>query len=194
MPETPRPLSIFISVAEQSADEHAATLIRAFLEMHPGARFNGLAGPAMRAAGCHCLEDQTAKSAMAIAALRRIPEAWSLLRRLKTHFAETRYDAAVVVDSPALNLPIAKLCHNSNIPVLFYIAPQTWAWGWQWWRNGRIRKRVDRVACIWPFEEEYFRQADIPAHFVGHPSFDHLLGRTVDDARVKACAANTPRS
>lgn len=185
MPEKKRRLNIFISVAEQSADEHAAALIRAFLKKHPHASFHGLAGPAMRDAGCGCLEDMTTKSAMAVAALRRVPEAWLLLRRLKAHLRETRYDAAVVIDSPALNLPIAKLCHSVGLPVLYYIAPQTWAWGWRWWRNRRIQKRIDRIACIWPFEEDYFKQANIPATFVGHPSFDRLLSRKTDDSRIK---------
>jgi len=193
MPEKKRRLNIFISVAEQSADEHAAALIRAFSKMNPNASFNGLAGPAMRDAGCGCIEDITAKSAMATAAFRRIPGAWLLLGRLKAHLRESRYDAAVVVDSPALNLPIAKLCRGFNIPVLYYIAPQTWAWGWQWWRNRRIRNRVNRLACIWPFEGDYFRQANIPASFVGHPSFDHLLSRPIDKSRVKELRGeNTP--
>ncbi|HKQ47054.1 MAG TPA: lipid-A-disaccharide synthase [Phycisphaerae bacterium] len=178
------PCTIFISAAEQSADEHAAALIREFTRLRPGARFCGLAGPAMRAAGCDCLEDLTTRSAMAAAAFRRVPEAWLLLRRLKTHLGETPYDAAVMVDSPALNLPIAKLCRSVNLPVLYYIAPQTWAWGWRWWRNRRIRARVDQIACIWPFEEAYFREADIPATFVGHPSFDRLLSQQPDPSRI----------
>lgn len=179
-----KPLSVFISAAEQSADEHAAALIRAFTRLRPGSRFRGLAGPAMRAAGCDCIEDLTTRSAMAAAAFRRVPEAWLLLRRLRAHLNETPYDAAVVVDSPALNLPIAKLCRRANVPVLYYIAPQSWAWGWRWWRNRRIRNRVDRIACIWPFEEAYFREANIPATFVGHPSFDRLLSQRPDPSRI----------
>jgi lipid-A-disaccharide synthase len=175
---------IFISVAEQSADEHAAALMRAFLENHPAARFNGLAGPALRASGCECFHDMTTRSTMASAALARIPEGLRLLHRLRRHLAETRYDAAVVVDSPALNLPVAKACRKAGVPVLYYIAPQTWAWGWRRWRNARLRARANRVACIWPFEEAHFRQDGIDATFVGHPSFDRLTQLTIDAARV----------
>lgn len=178
-------MNIFISAAEQSADEHAADLIRAFSAKHPGARFNGLAGPAMRDAGCGCLEDLTAKSAMASAAFRRIPESILLLRRIKEHLRQMKYDAAVVVDSPAIHLPIAKHCRAAGIPVLYYIAPQTWAWGWRWWRNRRIRQRVNRIACIWPFEEKYFRQANIAATYIGHPSIDRLMSQRTDAARMK---------
>jgi len=193
MTESPisrRPPRIFISVAEQSADEHAAGLIRAFKLLHGDAHFYGLAGAAMRAEGCGCFHDMTAKSAMASAALLRIPEGLQLLHRIKQHFSEQRYDAAVVVDSPALNLPIAKSCHARGIPVLYYIAPQTWAWGPRAWRNRRLQKRVDRVACIWPFEEAHFRQDGISATYVGHPSFDRLGSLTVDEKRIAQLREN----
>lgn len=169
--ENPR---IFISVAEQSADEHAAALVAAFRRMVPGAVFEGLAGPALTRAGCDCFHDMTARSAMATAALGRIPEAWKLLKRLKARLAAAPFDAAVVVDSPALNLPVARICRRAGIPVLYYIAPQTWAWGPKRIRNWRLRQRVTRLACIWPFEEDYFRRAGIAAEYVGHPSFDRL--------------------
>ncbi len=175
---------VFISAAEQSADEHAAAFIAAFLRRQPDATFVGLAGPAMRAVGCECFHDMTARSAMALAAVRRVPEALGLLRRLKTLLAHQPFDAAVVVDSPTLNLPIAKLCRRRGIPVLYYIAPQTWAWAP--WRNGRIRKRVDRLACIWPFEEDWFRADGIDATYVGHPSFDRLLAAAPDPERIRS--------
>jgi len=175
---------IFISVAEQSADEHAAGLIEAFQLLRPGASFEGLAGPAMRAVGCGCLEDWTTRSAMAMAAVRRVPAAFKLLRRLKAFLTAEHFDAAVMVDSPALNLPIAKACRKAGIPVLYFIAPQTWAWGPRKWRNNRVRQRVDRLACLWPFEQPYFRAAGIDATYVGHPSFDRLGTITVDEARL----------
>lgn len=179
---------IFISVAEQSADEHAAAFIRAFHKTCPDAQFAGLAGPAMQAAGCECFHDMTHRSAMAMATLRRVPEALGLLRRLRDYILVEHFDAAVLVDSPTLNLPIAKYFRRHDIPVLYYIAPQTWAWAP--WRNKRIRRRVSRLACIWPFEIEWFEQAGIPAAYVGHPSFDHLLRTKVDEARVEALRGN----
>jgi lipid-A-disaccharide synthase len=180
---------IFISVAEQSADEHAAAMIRAFRRLHPAARFAGLAGPAMVAEGCEQRFDLTAKSAMAAAALKRIPEVLRLLGQLKDYLDAESFDAAVMVDSPALNLPIAKLCRQRGIPVLYYIAPQTWAWGPRGWRNARVRRRVNRLACLWPFEEAYFRKAGIAATYVGHPTFERLLATPVDEGAVAALKA-----
>jgi len=171
-----------MSVAEQSADEHAADLIQAYRRRRADAAFSGLAGPAMRAAGCTGYYDMTARSAMAGAAFARVPEAVRLLRRLKGWLDASRFDAAVMVDSPALNLPIAKLCRRRGIPVLYYIAPQTWAWAS--WRVRRVRNRVDALACILPFEEAYFREHGLTAEYVGHPTFDRLMSTTVDQDRV----------
>lgn len=184
MAERDKELRIFISVAEQSADEHAAKLIEAFRKVNPTAKFFGLAGPAMRAAGCEGFQDLTQRSAMALAAFKKIPEAIRLMSQVKAWLSASRYDAAVFVDSPALHLPMAKICRKLNIPVFYYIAPQTWAWGWRSWRNKRILTRVNRLACIWPFEEEYFRKAGIDAKYVGHPSFDRLMDIDVDEERV----------
>lgn len=138
----------------------------------------------MQAEGCACIQDMTRRSAMALAAFARIPEAFHLLRKLKDHFSAERYDAAVVIDSPALNLPVAKICRKAGIPVLYYIAPQTWAWGWRRWRNARLRSRVNQVACIWPFEEPHFRNAGIEAKYVGHPLLDRLMDLQIDESRV----------
>lgn len=185
--DAPAPPRVFISAAEQSADEHAAALIRAAQSLMGPIEFEGLAGPAMREAGCECFHDMTAKSAMALKALGRVPEALLLMNRLARHLDSRRFDAAVLVDSPTLHLPMARLFRARGIPVLYYIAPQTWAWAP--WRNARIAHRVTRMACIWPFEEAYFRGHGIEATYVGHPSFDHLLATKVDPARVTALRA-----
>jgi lipid-A-disaccharide synthase len=119
---------------------------------------------------------------MSFAALGRIAEMWRLVRWTKRHFdqPQNRPDVLICVDSPAINFHFAKVAHDRGIPVLYYIAPQLWAW-----REGRmhkLRKRVKHVACILPFEEEYFRRHGVPATFVGHPLFDQLppgrAGRT----------------
>jgi lipid-A-disaccharide synthase len=84
-------------------------------------------------------------------------------------------DIQIGVDSPSMNFHFAKLAGARNIPALQYVAPQLWAW-----REGRmkkLRKRVDHVACILPFEEPYFRSHGVRATFVGHPLFDELPPR-----------------
>ena len=94
----------------------------------------------------------------------------------KQYFAGHKPDLQICCDSPALNFHFAKLAKQAGVPVLFYVAPQVWAW-----REGRLRKMrkiIDRLACILPFEEAYFRGHGINATFVGHPLFDELPDRT----------------
>jgi len=163
---------IFISAAEASADLHGANLIAAVLRRRPGARFVGLAGPRMQAAGCEVLDDPTGESAMLTAAFGKVVRFWRLLRRVRRVLREGDFDAAVLIDSPALNLHVARHAKRTGVPTFYYIAPQVWAWGRFRWR--RVRRWADQLACILPFEEEFFARYGIPATFVGHPLFDEL--------------------
>ncbi|NLX13562.1 MAG: lipid-A-disaccharide synthase [Phycisphaerales bacterium] len=167
-----QPPRIFISAAEPSGDRHAAELIGVIRQARPDAQIFGVAGPLMQAAGCHAIDDLTKRSAMLLGALRLAGHAWRLVRRVYRELREKPADLAILVDSPALHLPMARKIKAAGCPVLYYIAPQLWAWAP--WRIGRVRRRVDRLAVILPFEEEYFRQRGVEARFVGHPLISQL--------------------
>lgn len=173
---------IFISAAEPSGDLHASNLIREVRSRCPKARFQGVAGEKMQSAGCEPIFDMTAHSAMLAGAVANVGRAISVLRNTSDALSRHHFDAAVVVDSPVLNLPIALRAKMRNIPVLYYIAPQLWAWGA--WRVHKIRARVDKLAVVLPFEEEYFRSLGLDATYVGHPLFDELRARAADDRLV----------
>ena len=158
---------IFISAAEPSGDRHGASLIRAVLALCPSARFVGVAGPCMVAAGCDRIFDMTRHAGMLLGALRALPQAAAMLTTADRHLRRYPFDAAVVIDSPTLHLPLAGRAHAVGIPVLYYIAPQMWAWGA--YRIFKLRHRVDRLAVILPFEESYFRAQGVEATYVGHP-------------------------
>lgn len=173
---------IFISAAEPSADVHGASLIRAVQRACPEARFAGVAGPAMRAAGCWSIFDMSGRSAMLLAALGAARDALRMWATARRHLASYPFDAAVLIDAPTLHLPLAKRAKQLGVPVFYYIAPQVWAWGES--RIGRIRRRIERLAVIFPFEEEYFRSRGVNATFVGHPLFETLLRRRCDQTVV----------
>ena len=175
---------VFISAAEPSADLHAASLIRAVHDRRPEVRFAGVAGPAMQNQGCWPIFDMTRHSAMLLGALRAVPPALKLLATAARHLKRYPFQAAVLVDSPMLNLPIARRAKRQGVPVLYYVAPQLWAWGEH--RLRRIRARVDRMAVILPFEETYFRDRGIDATYVGHPLFDTLADQPPDPSGVGA--------
>ena len=165
---------VFITVAEVSGDKHAAQFVRGLRALDPAIEVEGLGGHEMAEAGATIHHETVGAAAMMHHALGRVREVWRLLKWTRAHYAKAPPDLHVCVDSPAMNFHFAKLARSFGVPVLYYIAPQTWAW-----REGRVRKIrrwVDRVACILPFEEKYFRDHGIRATFVGHPLFDELPG------------------
>lgn len=163
---------IFITAAELSGDQHAAHLVHSLRALDPSLAIEGHGGPNMASAGAALHHETTRRAAMGHQALARVVEVWKVLKWTKQYFDHDKPDLLICVDSPAMNFHFARAAHERGIPVLYYIAPQVWAW-----REGRIKKIrrwVDHVACILPFEEQYFRSHGIPATFVGHPLFDHL--------------------
>lgn len=175
---------IFISVAEPSADMHAAALVRRARERMPGAQFYGLAGPRLRAAGVVALEDFTAGAAMLTGVFARVGRGWRVVRRVQRSWRERPPDAVVLMDSGTLHLPMARRAKRIGLPVLYYIAPQTWAS--RAYRNRTLARCVDELACILPFEQDYFRRAGVRATYVGHPLFESL-----DDAPPPPTARET---
>lgn len=163
---------VFITVAEVSGDRHAAQLVAALRTLDPDLLIEGLGGPEMAAAGATLHRDTVGNAAMGWRGALRAFEVLRLLRWARGHFEASRPDLLVGVDSPSMNFHFAKLARSLGIPVLQYVAPQLWAW-----REGRMRKVrrwIDRLACILPFEEAYFKSHGVDATFIGHPLFDEL--------------------
>lgn len=166
------PRRIFFSVAEVSGDLHAAQVIKALKQLDATIVCEGLGGPAMRNAGATIHHETVTNAAMGWRGALRAFEFRRLLKWTKQHLDANRPDLVVCVDSSGVNFHFCRTAHDRGIPVMYYIAPQVWAS-----REGRlkkIRKWVDHVACIWQFEEEYFRRHGVTATYVGHPLFDEL--------------------
>jgi lipid-A-disaccharide synthase len=126
----------------------------------------------MAAAGVKIQFETTGGAAMTLHGLARAGEVWRWLRWMKAEYAKRPPDLHVCVDSSGFNLHFAKVAKRFGVPVLYYVAPQLWAS-----REGRIkhlRAHVDRLACIFPFEEQWFGDRGVNATFVGHPLFDSL--------------------
>ncbi|OFV99905.1 MAG: lipid-A-disaccharide synthase [Acidobacteria bacterium RIFCSPLOWO2_02_FULL_61_28] len=163
---------IFVSAGEASGDLYGALLIRALRERLGEVAFFGCGGDRMRDAGCRTLVDARQVAMVGIVeVLPGLPRAWRALQQLRNAIRKDPPALAILVDFPDFNLRLAKELKRVGTPVLYFVAPQVWAW-----RPGRLatlRRYVDRLLCIFPFEESFFRAAGVPAEFVGHP----LLGR-----------------
>ncbi|MGH7529315.1 MAG: lipid-A-disaccharide synthase [Gemmatimonadales bacterium] len=167
MSRTPR---IYISAGEPSGDAHAAAVATALRRRLPGVELEALGGPLLERAGARVLDRMEAFSVVGfVEALTKIPAHYRLLGRVRRAFRERRYDLAILVDYPGYHLRAAAAAAGAGVPVLYYIAPQMWAWA-----PGRVRRLapVRRLAVILPFEESFFRDRGVAATFVGHPLKD----------------------
>ena len=125
----------------------------------------------MEAAGAHVLDRMEDYSVVGfVEAVESLPRHYRLLRRTRAAFQAGRYDVAVFVDYPGYHLRAAAAAAAAGVPVLYYIAPQLWAWGA--WRVRRLAHAVRQLAVILPFEEPFFRDRGVPTTFVGHPLND----------------------
>ncbi len=163
---------IIISALDNSGQQNAAEVLRYLRKQFPDERYIGIGGKALAAAGCELIRDISDCSAMLTGVFGAMKWAVPAYRRLVRAMDAGGVNLVVLVDSPTFNLPLARAAKKRNIKTLYFIAPQTWAWAR--FRNRKIRKRVDKLAVILPFEEEFFRQAGIDAEFVGHPFIDRL--------------------
>ncbi len=152
---------VFISVCEESADLHAASLVRTAREQGQHWQFYGLTGPRLRALGVETVYDFASHAAMLGGVLGVLGRAVEALRRIEQAWRRRRPDLVVLLDSPELHLKVAARARRLGIPVLYYIAPQTWAA--RSYRNRQIRRDVHVLACILPFEEEYFGRGRVGA-------------------------------
>lgn len=164
---------IFISALEPSAELHCANLMERCNQKAAGAiDWVGFGGEKMERLGCALLENTVGKAAMIYNVFGQIGYYRNLIRMARLSLLENKPDVVVVCDSPAFNFHIAKAAKKLGIPVLFYVAPQLWAWAP--WRIGKLRKCCDKLACILPFEPRWFQSRGVDAEFVGNPLFDEL--------------------
>jgi len=163
---------ILISAGEASGDMYAARLATA-LRSRTGVHLFGLGGPRMREAGVELVADSAEVAVIGISEfVRRVPAGWRVLRRLAAESAERRPRLAVLVDSPELQLRLARRLCRQGVRNVYFICPQLWAW--RPWRVRLVKRFFERALCIFPFEEAYYREAGVAVDFIGHPLVDQV--------------------
>jgi len=163
--------AILVSAGEPSGDLHGAPVVAAIRARFPTVPLEGCGGPRMAAAGLHVQTGIDRLSTMGfVEAVGAIPRHWMLLRRLVASARAGRYRLALLIDYPGFHLRLGTALRRIGVPVLYYIAPQLWAW--RPGRIGRLRQAADRLAVILPFEAEWFQSRGVDCRFVGHPLLD----------------------
>ncbi|RJS15272.1 lipid-A-disaccharide synthase [Corallococcus sp. H22C18031201] len=164
---------ILVVAGEASGDAHASELVAALQALRPDLTFFGMGGTRLAARGVELLFDAREVSVMGITeVLPRIPRILRVLHGLAAAAAERRPVCAILVDIPDFNLRLAKKLKAMGIPVAYYVSPMIWAW-----RRGRVRtikRLVDRMLCILPFEEAFYRDAGVDARYVGSPVVEQV--------------------
>jgi len=162
---------ILISAGEASGDMHAAKLIQTLQKQYPDIQFYGMGASLMQNAGAKLIVDANELSVIGlleiITKFKAIKQAFNIMEKA---LKDDKPDLLILVDYPGFNLRLAKAAKKYGIKVLYFISPKVWAWNQR--RVKIIKKYVDIMAVIFPFEVDFYKQFAIPAVFVGNPLLD----------------------
>lgn len=162
---------IALVAGETSGDILGAGLIEALRRRYPDAEFIGVGGEWMGAVGLHSLFPMAKLSLMGITeVIAHLPELFRLRRQLVDELLRRRPDVVITIDSPDFTLGVAKRAHAAGLKTVHYVSPSVWAW-----RQGRvkgIRRDIDLMLTLLPFEARFYEEHDVPVVFVGHPLAD----------------------
>ena len=160
--------TVLISAGEASGDLYASLLARELRRLWPDAEFFGCTGPRMRQAGVTTVVDSASLAVVGLLeVVGHIPRIYGEYRKLLAAVQQRQPDLAILTDSPDFHLRLARKLKAAGVPVVYLVAPQAWAW-----RKGRLpmmRRTLDRLLCIFPFEEQFFCSHGVNAHYIGHP-------------------------
>jgi lipid-A-disaccharide synthase len=184
---------IFLSAGEASGEHYGAALMEAIGGLLPGTRFFGLGGARMAQLGFRPVVRAEDVAHMGITeVVRHAPYIYGQFQRLKRAIVAERPALAVLIDFPDVNLRLAEHLHRHQIPVVYFVSPQLWAWKKR--RIRRVQQFVDRMLVIFPFEEPFYRERGVAAEFVGHPLADLAVpeGTREEFARQHGLDASKP--
>jgi len=162
---------LLLSCGEASGDLYAGALTRELRALDPSVAVSGLGGPQFAAAGGRLIDDYRDLAVTGLTeVVAKLPRSYAALRSMVAAAQAELPDALVVIDFPDFNFRLARRVKRLGVPIIYYIAPQIWAWRAR--RLKTIREIADRVLVIFPFEEAIYREGGVPVEFVGHPLVD----------------------
>ncbi|MEZ6140737.1 MAG: lipid-A-disaccharide synthase [Zavarzinella sp.] len=184
-------MHFFISAGEPSGEMHATNLIRALKTCQPDVQISGFGGDAMAAEGCQLLYPLSNHSVMGISAvLKQLRTFKRLLDQAEDFFRTQRPNALIMIDYPGFHWKLAERARKHGIPVYFFVPPQIWAWAS--WRVKKMKRLCDHVFSCLPFEHEWLEKHGVPTTYIGHPYFDELKRRQLDQHWIEGAQKGGP--
>lgn len=177
-------VQFMVSAGEASGDLYAAGVVEHLSQTFPDAEFYGCAGPRLKKAGVKAVIDSASLAVVGLAeVVGHLPRIYGEYRKLIRFAREHPPQAAILTDSPDFHLRVARQLKRFQVPVYYLVAPQVWAWRQR--RVNLIRKIVDKLFCLFPFEEAWFRERGVDASYIGHP-LANMVRTTVSRAEFFA--------
>ncbi|MEW6455542.1 MAG: lipid-A-disaccharide synthase [Acidobacteriota bacterium] len=171
--------SILIIAGEESAERYGAELIKEFKNFTDEYRFFGTGGQFMRDSGMEILFDVNELSFIGIfEVITQIGKIWKIKKRMEKEIERRKPALSILIDFPDFNLMIAKKLKKYGIPVVYYISPTIWAWRRR--RLNKIKKYVDLMLLIFPFEAEIYEKEKIKHKYIGHPLVSRVVKNMTD--------------
>lgn len=176
---------ILISVGEASGDMHAANLVQTVKKLAPDVLFYGMGANLMRNAGVDIIIDTNELSIVGLLEIiTKFPKIRKAFRIMQNALEHNKPDLLILVDYPGFNLRLAKIAKKAGVKVLYFISPKVWAWN-----QGRIeiiKKYVDKMAVIFPFEVDFYKKHQVPVAFVGNPLLEIVKPKLTHEAAERA--------
>ena len=166
------PVRIGIVAGEASGDSLGAGLMRVLKARIPGIAFEGIGGPQMQALGCRSLYAMEQLSIIGLESINKYPEILGIRNKLADHFLSNPPDLFIGIDVPDFNLGLEDKLKSGGIRTMHYVSPTVWAW--RGYRIRKIKRAVDHMLTLFPFEANYYRKHKVPVSFVGHPLADQM--------------------
>lgn len=164
-------VGVLLVAGERSGDVYGGRLAEEITAREPAMALFGCCGEAMQAAGVESIVNAREFAMVGITeVVSGLPRAYRAFHRIVREAARRRPRLAVLIDSPSLNMRLARRLKRLGIPVLYFVSPQIWAW--KKWRLRQLAKLVDRMVCIFDFEPELYHRVGVPADYCGHPLVD----------------------
>lgn len=166
--------SLMMIAGEASGDLHGSALVKNLKRLHPDLRIIGIGGDKMKSAGMETIFHIKDMAFLGFAEIiKHLPYIKKVRKKLLSTLSEEQIETLVLIDYPGFNLNLAKKAKRLGVKIVYYISPQIWAWGVH--RVKKMKRLIDKMIVVFPFEKDFYEKENVPVEFVGHPLMERII-------------------